>query len=679
MGVKCNCLRFLFIDEIEACGLKLLSDVEEATRRHGAQLFKNAADTVMPRVFGGLNVFFLGDFWQLPPTGQIAIMSNPYSRAVLESAKANSIMAMFWLDCHREALQKWPHNQRVLHLDVNKRSGKDAWFSKLLDDCREGQLTENDFNYLHGFPTMCRANATCTDRRCDDFEAKMKQCIKDTEKSWETHWRMILSLQCPECQQERKRRIRVMHSHAFKDLPVGMPQEDTQRVLQSDRFADSVYITECNKPVCVYGMMRAQNFARVRKQQLLWIQSEDIPPTEHYAHYNKEELIAEKQKWNSPNYHARKTDGIPSLMPLIYDMPWRLTGGQGGHFKECGIHNGTRGHVRAWTLHEEDEKHLKACNDEEIVLKHMPLVVWLESDDELKIQHPAALKKNWFPMRPITNSWSLDANAYVEIARKGFAAVPDFASTIHVATGRSLKAVIPDLGGVAEPASFSAMMRGYIALSRATDANGVLIARPFSPTLFALGPQPFATLLLETLQGKIPEQKLPELWATAAATVRDSTKSKRLMDKKWTCGVCDESKTGREFIEGMTNPDVEDSKWPNLILERVLAPGPFRRCSACDQKRRCSECNLEKPKKDFSDRSWKNALRGTGLCLKCTKTKQSITCYICGTTDNTCFSDSGRKNKINTGRNVRCNECSHPECSVPGCTTCKSCRHLYRA
>ena len=57
-------------------------------------------------------------------------------------------------------------------------------------------------------------------------------------------------------------------------------------------------------------------------------------------------------------------------------------------------------------------------------------------------------------MRPITNSWTLDANAYVEIARKGFAAVPDFASTIHVATARSLNAVLPDLGGLPEPAIF---------------------------------------------------------------------------------------------------------------------------------------------------------------------------------------------------------------------------------
>ena len=57
-----------------------------------------------------------------------------------------------------------------------------------------------------------------------------------------------------------------MHSEALDDLPVGMMKEETQRILQSDRYVDSVYITECNKPVCVYSMMRAQNFARVRKK-----------------------------------------------------------------------------------------------------------------------------------------------------------------------------------------------------------------------------------------------------------------------------------------------------------------------------------------------------------------------------------------------------------------------------
>ena len=71
MGAKCNCLCFLSMDEIECCGLDLIGDVEEATRENAGRFFRFARDDVIARVFGGLNVFLLGDFWQLPPTGQI--------------------------------------------------------------------------------------------------------------------------------------------------------------------------------------------------------------------------------------------------------------------------------------------------------------------------------------------------------------------------------------------------------------------------------------------------------------------------------------------------------------------------------------------------------------------------------------------------------------------------------
>ena len=135
----------------------------------------------------------------------------------------------------------------------------------------------------------------------------------------------------------------------------------------------------------------------------------------------------------------------------------------------------------------------------------------------------------------------LPLSAFIEIARKGFAAVPDFSSTIHVPTERSLKAVLPDLGGLPEPATFSVSMRGYIALSRALDADGVLIARPFAPTLFQQGPQPFATLLLAELQGNKTRlfklETLPERWAAAQELVTTASK-KKLVDTMWECGLC---------------------------------------------------------------------------------------------------------------------------------------------
>ena len=131
---------------------------------------------------------------------------------------------------------------------------------------------------------------------------------------------------------------------------------------------------------------------------------------------------------------------------------------------------------------------MKDTAADEIVLKHLPPLVWVELDEDMKKQFPGAPSHNWFPLRPVVNNWMLDASENIEIARKGFAAVPDFSSTIHVATGRTLESCIADLGGYADVPSFPAMMRNYIALSRVRDKESILIARPFSPLLFEQGP-----------------------------------------------------------------------------------------------------------------------------------------------------------------------------------------------
>ena len=384
-------------------------------------------------------------------------MSNPFSQKVLECSKANHAMTMFWLGGRRNSLQTWADtNQRILHLDVNKRSGNDGWFSALLDACRLGEMSDSDYNHLHGFPSRGRTRTDCTDPQCDRFEDRVRTVMGDPSMSWQDAWQCARVEECAECQKERRRRRRVL---GCQDVG-GLSQAEAAEILGGDRFVDSIFITECNKPVCLYALTRAQHFARNRSQQLLWIQAEDSPPHEHFAHYTRAELVELKAKWLTPTYHARKTEGILSLFPAVYGMPIRTTGGQGAECKACGIHNGTKGYIRAWTLHQADAERLKGNTEAEVVLDHLPLVLWMETSEDLTQQHPDAPHKNWFPLRPVTNLWSLDAAEYIEITRKGFAAVPDFSSTIHVATGRSIRACLPDLGGLQEPPSLSAMMRG---------------------------------------------------------------------------------------------------------------------------------------------------------------------------------------------------------------------------
>ena len=157
-------------------------------------------------------------------------------------------------------------------------------------------MSANDYNFLHGFPTVCRVDVDCEDDKCLGFDKAVQKSIKQRHAKWSDAWAECKQLQCEKCKAERKRRTRVLGCARFG----GLSQEEGKKILDSPDFADCIYITECNKPVCLYGMMRARSFARIRDQQLLWIQAEDTPPSEHFGHYTREELMEQKKNGIAP-------------------------------------------------------------------------------------------------------------------------------------------------------------------------------------------------------------------------------------------------------------------------------------------------------------------------------------------------------------------------------------------
>ena len=91
MTRKCGKLRLICIDEIEATGADTFGVLENNVTFHISddspykyETFYNDAGmlekSTLPRPFGGVNIFFFGDFWQLNPTGQTAVMSNPFAQ-----------------------------------------------------------------------------------------------------------------------------------------------------------------------------------------------------------------------------------------------------------------------------------------------------------------------------------------------------------------------------------------------------------------------------------------------------------------------------------------------------------------------------------------------------------------------------------------------------------------------
>ena len=166
------------------------------------------------------------------------------------------------------------------------------------------------------------------------------------------------------------------------------------------------------------------------------------------------------------------------------------------------------------------------------MLQELPKVLFLEMITPMKKQYPG-LPENWFPMTPVTKFWCLDADDNIDICRSGYPVVPNFSTTIDAATGQTLDAAIPDLGDEFSMPSQHGAMRGYIALSRVTSADGLLIAQPFSPLLFRMGPQAWPSLLFAVLQGKVSASEMQAKCDQAAAMSKATVKMK---DQEWKVG-----------------------------------------------------------------------------------------------------------------------------------------------
>ena len=78
MSTRCQCLRFILIDEISMVSCELLTTLESIVTlvvriRSG---HKRRADG-STRAFGGINLLVFGDWWQIAPVGGTAMFANP--------------------------------------------------------------------------------------------------------------------------------------------------------------------------------------------------------------------------------------------------------------------------------------------------------------------------------------------------------------------------------------------------------------------------------------------------------------------------------------------------------------------------------------------------------------------------------------------------------------------------
>ena len=147
----------------------------------------------------------------------------------------------------------------------------------------------------------------CTDHACDD--------------------------RCLACQEECKRRNRLLPAVIKRDC-TDLQQPPTMPAA----FNEAILITPHNQAVFHYGLKCAREFAKRHDRQLMWCPPRDTAESWFLAGYTTEEMGQKQLDWLF--YNARKTEGILSLCPLCYDLPMKITRGNGKDMKEYGIHNG---------------------------------------------------------------------------------------------------------------------------------------------------------------------------------------------------------------------------------------------------------------------------------------------------------------------------------------------------
>ena len=96
-------------------------------------------------------------------------------------------------------------------------------------------------------------------------------------------------------------------------------------------FKDAILISPHNQACFHYSLHCAREFASRHSRQLMWCPPRDIAPAFFVAGYTAEEMKRRQQ--HLLFYNARNNENVLSLCPICYDLPVKITRGNGKDMK----------------------------------------------------------------------------------------------------------------------------------------------------------------------------------------------------------------------------------------------------------------------------------------------------------------------------------------------------------
>lgn len=253
-------------------------------------------------------------------------------------------------------------------LTIQKRID-DPWYAQLLEECRQGCLSDESYNFLHGLPTEHTGSwfpnelTSCNLQACRELPEKWKQMsIKGTS------WGEMQEMECNVCKKERERRNRLI--------------ADADARVQSEPFVSATYIHKNNEPKYHAMLLRAAEHAKKTRSYTLWFAAVDTPEKPMQITKNPAKL---KEKLNRfLQFHDQQTCGIPGLNLLYHGLKARTTEKLVKNQKIT-ILKHTPCTVVGWDLHPADR--LREAGVERF-LNYMPLCIYLKFDDTKWEVHP---------------------------------------------------------------------------------------------------------------------------------------------------------------------------------------------------------------------------------------------------------------------------------------------------
>ena len=338
----------------------------------------------------------------------------------------------------------------------------------------------------------------------------------------------------------------------------------------------------------------------------------------------KPDLVREKVTWLQR--HDQECGGLYGVLPICLGLPIRAT----EHLdRGRGILKGCEGKVVGWSTAPATE-----------IWNALPAIIYVQFETIGQWHIEGMPHGNVYPVSPMRKPWFLDRNRstpQLRVSRLQFPLAPGFAVTAHIAQGQTLQeGVIADFNISDSGNPFTT----YVAATRVTGREKLLILRPFPAAPFQRGIGIGRALLLQLWRGD------PINWEALRLKYTDERP----------CSECGERKNKSAFTVGQWKRDYAVRICRECVERHRAAGEPYqccvcqfwfpetgfpqqhrarqcsfyRVCLTCEQRKPCARCKARKVATEYTASAWKSRNAERRICRACaTKARGRWTCATC--------------------------------------------------